>query len=95
MGNFGIKIMTETDAFHTSELGLKMTALKIPFPSPKTNYISVPGASGNIDLSEVFGRILYEDRSNVTFEFVLRGNFDLWEVVTFRIATMIHGKNAR
>lgn len=35
MGNFGIKIITETDAFHTSELGLKMTALKIPFPSPK------------------------------------------------------------
>lgn len=30
MGNFGIKIITETDAFHTSELGLKMTALKIP-----------------------------------------------------------------
>lgn len=95
MGNFGIKIITETDAFHTSELGLKMTALKIPFPSPKTNYISVPGASGNIDLSEVFGRVLYEDRSNVTFEFVLRGNFDLWEVVTFRIATMIHGKKCK
>lgn len=89
MGEFGITI----NGVHTyRDLGLKMTAFSIPFPNPKSNYISVPGASGNIDLSEVFGRVLYEDRSNITFEFALRGNFDLWDVATSKIAAMIHGK---
>lgn len=89
MGEFGITI----NGVHTyRDLGLKMTTFSIPFPNPKTNYISVPGASGNIDLSEVFGRILYEDRSSLTFEFALRGDFDLWDVATSKIAAMIHGK---
>ena len=46
MGKFGLTI----DGKHTTEYGLKMLSMYIPQPAVKTNLISVPGASGSIDL---------------------------------------------
>ena len=95
MGEFGIKIMTGNDSFHTSELGLKMTAFNIPQPAPKTNYIDVPHASVSLDLTEALGGISYENRENVTFTFVVRDSFEQWAVVIQRLAARIHGKKCK
>ena len=57
MSDFGIKIITGNEEFHTRELGLKMIDFKIPQPDAKTNYVQIPGTSGNLDLSEVYGGV--------------------------------------
>ena len=72
MGKFGLAI----DGKHTTEYGLKMLSMYIPQPAVKTNLISVPGASGSIDLSEVTGQRCYENRSGLKFEFVLMESND-------------------
>lgn len=95
MGNFGIKIITDSEEFHTSDIGLKMTALKIPQPKAKTNYVNVPGASGSIDLSEVYGSVVYENRDGLTFTFVLRNDFDSWAAAVQSLAAKIHGKKCK
>ena len=43
MSDFGIKIITGNEEFHTRELGLKMIDFKIPQPDAKTNYVQIPG----------------------------------------------------
>ena len=61
MRKFGLTI----DGKHTTEYGLKMLSMYIPQPAVKTNLISVPGASGSIDLSEVSGQRCYENRNDL------------------------------
>ena len=88
MGKFGLTI----DGKHTTEYGLKMLSMYIPQPAVKTNLISVPGASGSIDLSEVTGQRCYENRSGLKFEFVLmEPSYDRWAKAMTEIAMQIHG----
>lgn len=92
MGKFGLTI----DGKHTTEYGLKMLSMYIPQPAVKTNLISVPGASGSIDLSEVTGRRCYENRSGLKFEFVLmEPSYDLWAKAMTEIAMQIHGRKVK
>lgn len=88
---FGITI----DGVHTSTLGLRMTDITIPQPEPKTNMISIPGASAGVDLTEVTGQINYENREGITFAFVLRNGFEEWDAVVTKIAMMVHGKRCK
>lgn len=92
MGNFGLTI----DGKHTSDLGLKMTSMYIPQPKPKTNLVSIPGASGSIDLSEITGQISYEERSGLSFEFILMdGSYEAFAQATTNIAMWLHGKKLK
>lgn len=92
MGNFGLTIGEK----HTSDFGLRMTTMYIPQPSPKTNRISIPGASGSIDLSEITGQISYEERSGLSFEFVLMdGSYEAFAQATTEIAMWLHGKKLK
>lgn len=90
--SFGLTI----DGRHTSELGLKMVSMYIPMPDPKTYLISIPYASGSIDLSEVTGNVNYEDRKGIEFSFVLYdGSYDKWATALSSIAMWIHGKKVQ
>lgn len=92
MKHFGLTI----DGIHTSEFGLQMLSMYIPLPDCKTNYISVPGASGSIDLSEIDGQVYYEDRSGLNFEFVLLdGDYERFSVVVMEIGMLLHGKKLK
>ena len=92
MGNFGLTI----DGKHTSDLGLKMTSMYIPQPKPKTNLISIPGASGSIDLSEITGQVSYEERSGLSLEFILHdGSYETFAQATTEIAMWLHGKKLK
>nr|DAH14361.1 MAG TPA: distal tail protein [Bacteriophage sp.] len=92
MRKFGLTI----DGKHTTEYGLKMLSMYIPQPAVKTNLISVPGASGSIDLSEVTGQRCYENRSGLKFEFVLmEPSYDRWAKAMTEIAMQIHGRKVK
>lgn len=92
MGSFGLTI----DGKHTTEFGLRMLSMYIPQPKPKTNIISVPGASGSIDLSEVTGQISYEERSGIEFAFTLMDeSYEAFAESMTRIAEWIHGKKLK
>lgn len=92
MKEFGLTI----DGKHTSEFGLGMTSMYIPQPVPKTNIISLPGASGNIDLTEVTGQVNYEERSGINFEFVLLDeSYEAFASITTEIAMWLHGRKVK
>lgn len=92
MGQFGLTI----DGTHTSEYGLRLLSMYIPQPAPKTNFISIPGASGSIDLSEITGQVNYENRSGVEFVFTLMdGSYETWANVTTQLAMRLHGKRLK
>lgn len=51
-----------------NDLLLILGSKKIETPKAKTNYIDIPGADGNLDLTEYFGDINYNNRK-ITFNF--------------------------
>lgn len=46
----------------TSTYGLIVAPYEIPAPPVQTNYVSVPGRDGSLDMSETFGHVIYGDR---------------------------------
>lgn len=77
-----------------TDYGLYLQPYTIPMPDIKSNYIDIAGADGTLDLTEVFGRVRFMDR---TFTLDLRA-FDLDQdfhstVTTF--ANAVHGKKVK
>lgn len=61
-------------------------------PSPKTNYVEVPGANGKLDLSQVLtGYPLYDNRTG-SIEFVVMNDFRHWQTAYTDIMTTIHNR---
>lgn len=78
------------------EYGLYLTAeIEIEAPERKTNYISIPGSDGSIDLSDhPQGRPVYADRE-VTFElFKPVDDFDL-RAIRSELMNRWHGRKVR
>lgn len=79
------------DGVHSHRnLNLILTDVAIPPATPKTNYIKIPGADGSADLSEVFGRINYEDRE-CTFVFSVLPVDDFEQKKT-EVSNLLNGK---
>ena len=73
--------------------GLRLIRINIPMPQPKTYKVSVPGADGTLDLSEVAGRTTYNDREGLEFEFDLMDeNYSRWLTMYSQISNAIHGQ---
>ena len=47
---------------HTDDMNLILSSVNIPPAQPKTNYIDIPGADGQIDLTEALGTVKYQMR---------------------------------
>lgn len=61
-------------------------------PSPKTNYVEVPGANGKLDLSQALtGYPLYSNRTG-SIEFVVMNDFRHWQTAYTDIMTTIHNR---
>lgn len=73
--------------------GLHLAPFEIVPPTPKTSYVDIEGGDGSIDLTEVYGRIFYENRE-YSIEFScddrLRYTEKLNEIIAF-----LHGKEAK
>lgn len=74
--------------------GLKLLSVRISPPEIKTKSIDVPGIDGEIDLSEIFGDVRYQNRS---IEYVFDAACDLsaWPALTSEIANYLHGRKRK
>ena len=74
------------------DLGLLLLPRKIPKPTPKTNYVDIPGGDSSLDLSEVVAdEIKYNDYV-IPFEFhVIDENLD-WDSKVSEIANRLNGR---
>ncbi|MBE5922049.1 MAG: hypothetical protein E7269_04765 [Lachnospiraceae bacterium] len=91
MEYFGLTI----NGKHTSEFGLNLLTMTITQPAPRTNRIQIAGMSGSIDLSEVFGEVIYEDRTGLQFVFDVNCSNEEWPRIYSEIAMWIHGKKCQ
>lgn len=78
------------------DLGLILATYYIPEPKVKDKRVSIPFASGSVDLTEGAGYIPYEDRDGVSFEFVMK-NKDYYEynAKIQKINNMLHGRKLK
>lgn len=60
-------------------------------PSPKLEYIEIPGRQGELDITEsLAGEVIYEMRTG-SFDFIVSGK-ETWQEVYGRLLRNIHGK---
>ena len=64
-------------------------------PSPKTQYIEIPGADGSIDLTESLTPYpVYKNRTG-SLEFIVMNGYESWDVKLSMINNFLHGKKMR
>lgn len=75
-----------------TDFGLILRPKERPFPTPKTNYVSIEGADGDLDLTTTLtGDVKYENIS-YTLDFYLKDERVNWETVLLNLSTYLHGK---
>ena len=62
---------------------------EIPMPKVQTNYVSIPGRNGMLDLSESYGEVKYSNRS-IAITMYAVGNYD---AVVSELLNTVHGKS--
>ena len=64
-------------------------------PETKTHYVDIPGANGQIDLTEsLTGYPLYENRTG-SIEFYVANGYEDWAVLYSKIMNYLHGKRMK
>lgn len=71
--------------------GLQLQPYQIPLPEPKTEYLSLAGGDGQIDLTEAAGDIRYNNRT-FTLTLQLINAARPWAQLVSTVANAIHGK---
>lgn len=80
------------DVHSYDDLNLILSKVEIPPASPKTTYVTVPGADGSVDLTEAHGEVKYTDRDcKFTFT-VLPGGDSTWEEKKTEVSNLLNGK---
>ena len=79
----------EKDSYE--DFGLILRPIKRPKPSPKYEYVSIPGRNGDIDLTEAFGDVFYENLS-FPLEFNVIDAINTWNDKVRTITNYLHGK---
>ncbi len=74
--------------------GLLLEEMKISFPVAKTKLVDLPGADGELDLTEINGPIKYESRK-IEFSFSRESGYESWHSLSSEIAAAIHGKRLK
>lgn len=75
-----------------TDFGLILRPKTRPFPTPKTNYVSIEGKDGDLDLTtSLTGDVKYENIS-YSLEFYLKDKRADWETTLLELSTYLHGK---
>jgi len=83
------------DVHSLRDLGLYTKKITVNPPKPKTLYVDVPGADGQIDLTEsLTGQVVYQART-IRFEFLVIGGKENWPTVYSTVLNHLHGKQKR
>lgn len=70
-----------------------VTAKSIPDPEPKTNYVTLDGSNGTLDLSEALtGEITYDDRIVTASFWTDYGKRNDREILLHNITAALHGR---
>lgn len=73
--------------------GLILEPFDVPFPKVKTDYVSIEGGHGSLDLTDAYGKIFYEDNSfNISFVCKDTVKYDL---LLNDISCFLHGKKLK
>lgn len=82
--------------FHTlNDWELLLLSVDIPYPDPKTKKVELLGGDGNIDLTDIFGGVKYNNRA-IGFGFVLIDKDpQVWLERTSLIRNYCHGKKMK
>ncbi len=74
------------------DFNLILSSKERPFPTPKTNYVSIEGRDGDLDLTtSLTGDVKYENIS-YSLEFTLKDKRENWETTLLNLSTYLHGK---
>lgn len=93
MTDYGITFDEERHTYR--DFGLICTSIQIGLPEVKSKLIELKGADGYLDLTEVFGRAMYGNRT-IKAEFVLKEkNAEDWAANISNIANYLHGRMRR
>lgn len=66
----------------------------VNLPSPKLEYLDIPGRHGEIDITEsLTGEVIYEMRTG-TFEFIV-SDIEKWQEVYRKLLSTVHGNKAK
>ena len=78
------------------DFGLILNHKNVPLPKPRTNYITVEGSDGDIDLSTVLtdGQMKYDDRL-LDFEFTVMEPYKNWDSIKSKLANYLHGRKMK
>lgn len=76
------------------DFGLVLKSKDIGFPEPKIETVDVPGMDGEIDFTEVFGKVFYKNRI-LTFTFSAVSSSMQWDVLINNLTTHLHGKKMK
>lgn len=83
----------DKDSF--TDFNLILRPKSIPFPSPKTNYVSIEGRDGDLDLTtSLTGDVRYEN-IDYSLEFYLDKKRTDWITALNNISTYLHGKKVQ
>lgn len=74
-----------------TDLSLVLNSKQIETPKPKTEKVNVPGADGELDFTEYFGGVKYENRT-LKFVFTYVGATSNFPAKFSEIENEIHGK---
>lgn len=74
-------------------LMLKSTP-KVSSPEPKTHYVDIPGAHGEMDLTEALtGKVQFKNRE-IEMEFITMAGRENWSAIYSDILSTLHGQVA-
>lgn len=73
------------------DFGLILRPKSRPKPTPKYEYVSIPARNGDLDLTEAFGDVFYENLS-FPLEFNVINPIDTWDSKLREITNYLHGR---
>ena len=76
------------------DFGVILTEQNIGLPSPKTYTVNIEGMDGNLDLSECFGEMKYENRT-IKFTFESIDKITDWQAKMIKISSFLHGQKMK
>lgn len=91
--SYGITFDGEKHSYR--DFGMICTLLQVGLPEVKNRQMELKGADGYIDLTEVFGRTMYGNRT-IKAEFVMKEkNAEEWSINISKIANYMHGRTRK
>ncbi len=87
-----VTFKSDSDYFESfSDFKLILTSREVQSPSVKTKYVNIEGSNGSLDLTEVFGKTFYKDRTIKLVFSLIEDEIPFWERFS-KIQNKLHGK---